>query len=266
MISTMDFSIVYTFAGLFVGFLVGLTGVGGGSLMTPLLIFVFNVPTAIAIGTDLLFAAITKASGVWAHHRRSTIHWRVVGLLALGSIPSTLITVQFLKQLNSAGYHYEAILNLSLGIALVITSLVLFFRRQILDVAHHRIEALPDWSRKARHYVTILFGAILGILVTLSSIGAGALGAAVLTLLYPRMSSIRIVGTDIAHAVPLTAIAGFGHFNLGTVDTTLLFSLLLGSLPGIYLGSHFGAAISERITRPLLASAILLIGIKFIFA
>lgn len=260
----MDFNLAYTLSGLGVGFLVGLTGVGGGSLMTPLLIFVYNVPTAVAVGTDLLFASITKASGVWAHHRRSTIHWRIVGLMLLGSVPAALVTVDFLKDLKKYGEVYEPILNTTLGIALMLTAVVLFFRNPLQEMSQHHIARLPPWVKDLRNVLTVLFGAALGVLVTLSSVGAGALGAAVLTFLYPRLASIRIVGTDIAHAVPLTAIAGMGHFNMGTVDMTLLVSLLLGSLPGIYLGSHVGARISDNITRPLLATAIMGVGIKFV--
>ncbi|MEW5754687.1 MAG: sulfite exporter TauE/SafE family protein [Pseudomonadota bacterium] len=260
----MDFNLGYTVTGFVVGLLVGLTGVGGGSLMTPMLVFAFNVPTAIAIGTDLLFAAITKTAGIIVHHRHSTIHWKVVGLMLLGSVPATLLTLQFLKSGMVQGKDYKVLLNTMLGVALVLTAAVLFFRNPLLAASHRHISKLPGWVIALRGPLTVVFGALLGTLVTLSSIGAGALGAAVLTFLYPRMAAIRIAGTDIAHAVPLTAIAGMGHYNLGNVDTTLLIALLIGSLPGIYLGSRLGVKISDSITRPILATAILLIGIKFL--
>ncbi len=260
----MDFNLGYTLTGFVVGLLVGLTGVGGGSLMTPMLIFAFHVPTAVAIGTDLLFAAITKTAGIIIHHRHSTIHWRIVILMLLGSVPATLLTLYFLKQGMVMGKDYKALLNTVLGIALVLTAVVLFYRNPLLEMSHRHVSKLPGWVRDLRSPLTVVFGAMLGVLVTLSSIGAGALGAAVLTFLYPRMAAIRIAGTDIAHAVPLTAIAGMGHYNLGNVDTTLLIALLIGSLPGIYLGSRLGVKISDSITRPILATAILLIGIKFL--
>ncbi len=254
----------YALSGLIVGFLVGLTGVGGGALMTPLLIFFFGVSSAVAVGTDLLFAAITKAGGVWTHNRRQTIQWRIVGLLALGSLPAALITTQFLRHVLEQGQDLKPLINTSLGLALVLTSLVLFNRHRIQRLAQQHFENAPDWLRRLRTGLTVFAGAVIGVLVTLSSVGAGALGAAILTLLYPRLPTIRIVGTDIAHAVPLTAVAGLGHFSMGTVDMGLLGNLLLGSLPGIYLGSTLGASVPEKVTRPILATAILLIGINFI--
>lgn len=254
----------YTLSGLGVGFLVGLTGVGGGALMTPLLIFVYGIPSAIAVGTDLLFAAVTKAGGVWSHNRRGNIEWRIMGLLATGSVPTALVTSALLHKSREAGHNLEALINTSLGLALILTSLVLFNRHRIQAFAQQHLEKAPEWLRNLRTLLTIVAGGVLGVLVTLSSVGAGALGAAILTFLYPRLSTIRIVGTDIAHAVPLTAIAGLGHFNMGTVDLSLLSSLLMGSLPGIYLGSNLGASIPERVTRPILATAILVIGINFI--
>lgn len=198
----MDFNLGYTLTGFVVGLLVGLTGVGGGSLMTPMLIFAFHVPTAVAIGTDLLFAAITKTAGIIIHHRHSTIHWRIVILMLLGSVPATLLTLYFLKQGMVMGKDYKALLNTVLGIALVLTAVVLFYRNPLLEMSHRHVSKLPGWVRDLRSPLTVVFGAMLGVLVTLSSIGAGALGAAVLTFLYPRMAAIRIAGTDIAHAVP----------------------------------------------------------------
>jgi hypothetical protein len=256
----------YTLTGLFVGFMVGLTGVGGGSLMTPMLIFVFNIPSAVAVGTDLLFASITKIGGVWTHHRRNTINWKIVGLMASGSIPSSIIATIFLKQLHDQGINFDALIHTTLGIALVLTAISIFYRNRIQDIAQAAMSKAPHWIPRLRTVITVTMGIALGFLVTFSSVGAGALGAAILLFLYPRLSTIRIVGTDLAHAVPLTAIAGFGHMNIGTVDFTLLGNLLLGSLPGIYLGSHVGANIPEKVMRPILATALLLVGIKFIWA
>lgn len=255
----------YTLTGLAVGFLVGMTGVGGGSLMTPMLIFVFGIPAAVAVGTDLLFASVTKAGGIWVHHLRRTINWRIVGLLALGSLPASLAVTLFLGQSERLGKDYQTLIGTSLGIALILTAIALFYRHRVQAFAQARIAQAPDWLRQIRDPMTVLFGVVLGALVTLSSVGAGALGAVVLTFLYPRLAAVRIVGTDLAHAVPLTAIAGLGHAHLGTVDYALLGSLLIGSLPGIYLGSHLGASIPERVMRPILATVIMAIGIKFVW-
>lgn len=253
----------YTLAGLVVGFLVGMTGVGGGSLMTPLLIFLFGISPAVAVGTDLLFAAFTKLGGMWAHSRKRTVAWPIVAWLAAGSVPTAIATVSLLDALQVDRDRLNFLASSGLGVSLVLTSLALFFRRDM-----HRLSAkvkglIPAWHRW-RPPATVVAGALLGVLVPLTSVGAGALGAAMLMFLYPSLPTVRVVGTDIAHAVPLTAVAGLGHLQLGTVDGTLLGMLLLGSLPGIYLGSHLSAAIPERVMRPLLASTLLFIGCKFI--
>lgn len=262
----------YILAGLVVGFMVGLTGVGGGSLMTPLLIFGFGIPPLTAVGTDLLFAAFTKMGGIWAHWRHHTIQWRVVGLLALGSIPATVIALQILKLLQIRGVQLEGLINTALGIALVLTALALPMKSWLQRIAEK--DGLPRslqpiyslrWERRFTTVSTVVMGAVLGFLVTLSSIGAGALGAVVLLYLYPGLRTIQVVATDIAHAVPLTAIAGIGHWHLGSVDVALLGSLLLGSLPGIYVGSHVGVNIPERAMQAALATLLMLVGIKFIF-
>lgn len=255
----------YTFSGLLVGFLVGLTGVGGGSLMTPLLVFLFGIPPIKAVGTDLLFAAVTKAGGVWAHGRRGTVEWGLVGRLAAGSVPASLLTTYFLQSLVVQKANVDTIITSLLGTALILTSVALLFKREFQDIGR-RIsrEIAPDWVRW-RGALTVLAGVILGSLVTLTSVGAGALGAAMLFFLYPRLPTARIVGTDIAHAVPLTAVAGLGHLHMGTVDFVLLGSLLLGSLPGIYLGSHLSTQVPEKVMRPILASMLMLIGVKFMW-
>lgn len=253
----------YTLAGLFVGFLVGMTGVGGGSLMTPLLIFVFGVSPSAAVGTDLLFAAVTKAGGMWAHSRRRTVEWPVVARLAAGSVPTAIAMVALLELLHVDRDKLNFLATSGLGVALVLTSLALFFRRDMHRLADKVKARIPAW-RQWRVPATVLAGALLGVLVPLTSVGAGALGAAMLMFLYPSLPTARIVGTDIAHAVPLTAVAGLGHLQLGTVDGPLLGMLLMGSLPGIYLGSHLSAVIPERVMRPILASTLLLIGCKFI--
>ncbi|MEX0950719.1 MAG: sulfite exporter TauE/SafE family protein [Gammaproteobacteria bacterium] len=260
----MDFG--YTIAGLVVGFIVGMTGVGGGSLMTPILVLGFGVQPAIAVGTDLLYAAITKSGGIFVHNRKGTIDWRIVGLLAAGSMPASIFAIFLLKQLEQSGVNYDSLITGSLSVALILTSMVLLFKNQLLSIGRNeRLASLRALHQKLQTPATIVAGIVLGVLVTLSSVGAGALGAAILFLLYPRMTAIRIVGTDIAHAVPLTLIAGLGHAHLGTIDYMMLAALLLGSLPGIYLGSHLATRLPDHVIRPALAGMLLLIGVRMAF-
>ncbi|MGZ8955824.1 MAG: sulfite exporter TauE/SafE family protein [Methylovulum sp.] len=264
----------YTLSGLLVGMLVGVTGVGGGSLMTPLLVFLFGFKPAVAVGTDLLFAAITKTSGVWVHHNKhGSVDWKIVAWLALGSLPFSVGTLFVLKHFMSVGKETTGAITFTLGIALLLTAVSLFVRTVLI----HRAEKNPpiddehsslDNAGRFKHLqipATILIGAVLGVLVTLSSVGAGALGTVALLFLYPKMTTLKIVGTDLAHAIPLTAVAGFGHWLLGNVDYVLLASLLLGSVPGIWIGSHLSAKIPDKVLRPVLASLLLLIGAKFVF-
>jgi hypothetical protein len=251
-----------TFAGFGVGLLIGLTGVGGGSLMTPLLIFVFGIAPLTAVGTDLLFAAITKAGGIWRHQSLGNIHWPVAGLLLLGSLPAALITIQWLDAIQSGPLPIDLIINATLGLALVLTSLALIFKKKLYQLGRRTVTMSPGLKRW-RNPATVMTGIILGIVVPISSIGAGALGAAILLFLYPALPMRRIIGTDLAHAVPLTAIAGIGHLQFGNVDLSLLATLLLGSLPGIYLGSHMSTVFPEHVMRTILASLLMLIGVKF---
>lgn len=233
--------------------------------MTPLLVFLFGIPPVNAVGTDLLFAAITKSGGVWAHNRRKTIEWRIVGLLTAGSIPASLLTSSVLHAVVAHKEEINVIITTLLGAALILTSVALLFKKEFQQVGRHLSNnVFPTWIRW-RSVATVFMGVMLGVLVTMTSVGAGALGAAMLFFLYPSLPTARIVGTDIAHAVPLTAIAGLGHLQMGTVDFVLLGSLLLGSLPGIYLGSHLSTKVPEKIMRPILASMLMLIGVKFMW-
>ena len=246
-------------AGAIVGLAVGLTGVGGGSLMTPFLIL-FGIPYNVAIGTDLLYAAVTKAGGMVTHARQKTIEWRIMGLLALGSIPASLLTTHFLSRVFTDSSDYQSILTLSLGVMLVLTSIVIIFRGRLSTDA-------PKETLKPKKYsdIIVLFaGIFLGVFVTLSSVGAGAFGAAVLMLLYPYLKTIKIIGTDIAHAVPLTLIAGLGHFVLGNVDLILLGSLLIGSLPAIHFGTKLAKRMPSDLLQTLIALILLGLGTKFI--
>jgi hypothetical protein len=258
----MDFT--YSLSGFVVGFIVGLTGVGGGSLMTPLLVLFFGIKPVVAVGTDLLYAAITKCGGIWVHHRNRTIRWRIVGLLAAGSLPASGATIVALRHFTEQGINYEGVMTTALGIALILTSLVLLFKGRISRISRsERFKTIRTLHKRFRSPVTVFVGLVLGTLVTLSSVGAGALGVAALFFLYPRLPAVSIVGSDLAHAVPLTAVAGLGHWQLGTVDLKLLGSLLIGSLPGIFLGSHLGLRLPERIVRGALASMLLMIGLRF---
>jgi len=253
---------LFTLSGYVVGAIVGLTGVGGGSLMTPLLVLFFGIHPATAVGTDLLYAAITKAGGTSVHARKGHVDWRITGLLAAGSIPASLLTIWALSLLPKQSAAVTHIISLSLGVALLLTACAIVFRQKLQryalahadDAAHTELQAT----------ITVANGVLLGILVTVSSVGAGALGVAVLFFLYPKLPALRIVGSDLAHAVPLTLIAGLGHWVIGSVDWSLLVNLLLGSLPGIWLGSHASARVPERFLRPLLASMLVLIGGKLI--
>lgn len=253
--------LLYILAGAGVGLAVGITGVGGGSLMTPILIL-FGFPYHIAIGTDLLYAAITKAGGVVAHQKRGSINWRIVFLLAAGSIPAALATTYLLANVFGDASHYEGLLTHSLGIMLILTSVVLFFKGR----KSTQTEAGDTLSFGQRHSapLTLLMGLLLGTFVTLSSVGAGAIGTAILLLLYPRLPALHVVGTDIAHAVPLTLIAGLGHLIfLGNVDFVLLGCLLVGSLPAVQLGSRIGAKLPNNVLQPILATILMAIGLKF---
>lgn len=253
---------LYTASGFTVGIIVGLTGVGGGSLMTPLLVLFFGISPATAVGTDLLYAAITKAGGTVVHGRQGHVEWRLTGLLAAGSLPAAAITIIGMSFLPKRSDELTQLISVILGIALLLTSLALFFGRRVQQYAAHHDNT--NWRKKHLDKITVLVGVLLGVLVSISSVGAGALGVAALFFLYPKLSSVKIVGSDVAHAVPLTLVAGLGHWWLGSVNWTLLGALLLGSLPGIYIGSRLSAKIPEHILRRALAVMLVLIGSKLL--
>jgi len=261
----MSMDWLYTVSGFFVGLIVGVTGVGGGSLMTPLLVLLFGVSPATAVGTDLLYASLTKMGGSWVHNKRGTVDWKIVKLLALGSVPMALLSLWVLHSLQVDEKHLKSLITSVLSVALILTSLSLYFKNQIQDWGRSKDGAVFELHAHHLGGATVLTGAVLGVLVTISSVGAGALGMVVLLFLYPRHSTVKLVGSDIAHAVPLTLVAGLGHAALGTVNFSLLGSLLLGSLPGIWVGSHVSAKIPERVLRPILATMLLIIGLKMAF-
>jgi len=253
---------LYVLSGVLVGGLVGFTGVGGGSLMTPLLILVFGIHPATAVGTDLLYASITKTGGSLVHGYNKTIDWKVVGLLALGSVPMTALTIWALYSLGIDSKAVQGLITKVLAVALMTTAFLLIMRKPIMRLYDRHIGEL---NPRLVSRLTILTGAVLGVLVTISSVGAGAIGVTALVLLYPKMSPQRIVGSDIAHAVPLTMIAGLGHSILGTIDLHILVSLLCGSLPAIVITSIASARTSETTVRFALASVLLLVCARFWF-
>lgn len=256
----MDFA-YYIIAGFVVGLLVGLTGVGGGSLMTPILLIFFNVKAAVAVGTDLLYASITKSVGIFAHGKLGNIDWKIVRLLAYGSVPAAVITTLYLRNAGVASDATVASIKFWLGIALLLTSLSVLFRNQLTKLSKKEHWVNPSYAPT----LTVILGLMLGFMVTLTSVGAGALGVTALLILYPKVSITRIVGTDVAHAVPLTLVAGLGHASIGTVDYQLLGTLLIGSIPGIWIGSHLSSKVAEHWVRTVLALILVYVGQKLAF-
>jgi uncharacterized membrane protein YfcA len=253
---------LYSLSGFIVGLLVGQTGVGGGSLMTPLLVLLFGIHPATAVGTDLLYASATKTVGTLVHGLNHTVDWRIVRRLASGSVPATVLTLLVISHFTITGPMSGRIISLVLGVMLLLTAVSLVFRQRFLRLMAPVLDKLPP-RRAAR--LTVVTGVVLGALVTLSSVGAGALGVTALLLLYPKIPMKVIVGSDIAHAVPLTLVAGVGHWWLGSVDWALLTSLLSGSIPGIILGSYLSARIPDAVLRPILATVLCIVGGRLVF-
>lgn len=251
-------------AGLAVGLLVGLTGVGGGALMTPILVLLFGHAPSVAVGTDLWFAALTKAAGGALHHGRGTVDWQVLRRLWLGSLPAALLTLSWLHLSGFDKLHHGGLL-VALGGVLLLTALAMLFKNRIHAYGQGLRTQTPDAFVRAQPGLTVAAGAVLGFLVTLTSVGAGALGTVMLVYLYPRrLTPARLVGTDILHAVPLTVVAGTGHLLLGNVNLMLLGGLLLGSIPGVLLGSHFSSRAPDRLLRPTIAAVLALVGVKLL--
>lgn len=247
---------LYVASGFGVGLLVGMTGVGGGSLMTPLLILLFGIHPSTAVGTDLLYAAATKAGGSVVHGLSRSIHWPAVIRLASGSIPASILTMVMIWQLDLNAASQRSLVNLVLCFALLLTAVSLIFRKSILDRYRQRMERVDE---RTIVIATVVTGALLGVLVSISSVGAGAVGVTALLLLYPRLPMASIVGSDIAHAVPLTLVAGAGHWALGAVDWQLMGVLLMGSLPGIVIGSYSAVRVPQTVLRVALATILLVV-------
>jgi uncharacterized membrane protein YfcA len=252
---------LYILSGFAVGFLVGMTGVGGGSLMTPLLILLFHVHPTTAVGTDLLYASVTKTGGSLVHGINKTIDWRIVARLATGSLPASLLTLLVFHFLAVDAAAMNALVTKVLGAALLATALALLFRKKLLASYSRRVGVLSENQTAG---FTVLTGAILGVLVTISSVGAGALGVTALILLYPELPVVKIAGSDIAHAVPLTLVAGLGHLMSGGIDVGVLESLLLGSLPGIMLSSLFAPRLPDLALRLILAATLAFTGSRLL--
>jgi uncharacterized protein len=252
----------YTLAGFAIGMLVGMTGVGGGSLMTPLLILLFGIHPAVAVGTDLLQAAAAKTAGSLVHGYNRTIDWRVVRRLATGSVPMTVVTIAALSYLDVNGPLSQQLIGCVLAFALFVTAATLVFRKALVARYAMHIGALPEDKIAL---LTVIVGGVLGVLVSISSVGAGAIGVTALVLLYPKLPTARIVGSDIAHAVPLTLVAGIGHWFLGSIDWNIFAALILGSVPGILIGSYAAVRVPETALRIVLAATLVAVAIKLSF-
>lgn len=251
-------------AGFGVGVLVGLTGVGGGSLMTPIMVLLFGVAPATAVGTDLWFAAITKMVGGWVHGKKGTIDWEVLRRMFYGSIPAALLTLLWL---HWSGVHksQSSLIVHVLGGVLILTSFASVFRPRFQAFGERLRKGRPIEFKSVQAPATVICGAILGFLVTFTSIGAGALGAVMLLYLYPlRMTPMRLVGTDIVHAIPLTVLAGTGHLLMGNVNFSLLGTLLIGSIPGILIGSLASTYAPEKFLRTMISIVLVAVGIKML--
>lgn len=257
---TEHFDLLHALAGLLVGLLVGLTGVGGGSLMTPLLVLMFGVSPTTAVGTDLLYAATTKSVGMGVHGWRATIDWKVMRRLATGSIPAAVLTLIALNTFIHIGKNTSHTILLVLGTLLILTAIGILFQRRLLayGARHHPVD--PGHN----YLPTVALGALLGVLVTISSVGAGAIGVTVLLMLYRHLPVSRIVGTDIAHAVPLAFVGGFGHWLIGDVDFVLLANLLMGSIPGVVVGSLLSSRAPDNLLRPALAVVLTVSGVRLL--
>lgn len=265
----------FILAGVVVGFCVGITGVGGGSLMTPILISLYKIEPHIAIGTDLLYAAISKFCGSLVHARKMNIVWPIVIWLAVGSIPASFATHWVLENYLSQSTHYKTVLTMVLGFMLTLTGISIIFRGHIEQFFNkfRKKSEFDDMSSdlervnlqaKNKRALIIIMGVVLGVFVTLSSVGAGAFGIMALVLMFPNLPMIRIIGSDVVHAVLLTLVAGLGHMSSGNVDFHLLGWLLCGSIPAIIIGTLISSRLPEKVIRKVLGITLFMLGMNFI--
>jgi uncharacterized protein len=260
----LTFDLMHGVAGLLVGAIVGVTGVGGGALMTPILVMMFGVAPTTAVGTDLLYASITKMFGTAVHHRAGTVDWQIVRRLALGSLPAAALTPAWMH-LSHVAQLRSGVITSTLGIALVVTALGILFKERIHSLGTRFRLGDSERFKAMQPAMTVACGVMLGAMVTLTSVGAGALGTAMLVYLYPlRLSAGKLVGTDLAHAIPLTLIAGMGHLALGSVDLNLMLNLLAGSIPGVLLGSYVSTRAPVGILRTVIAFVLLFVAWKMV--
>ena len=261
----LDLSMSTAIIGFSVGFLVGLTGIGGGSLMTPIMILFLGIRPSIAVGTDLIFGAITKVFGSFIHFRQKTVNLNIVFYMAIGSIPSSLLGVQLISIIKKTyGSFVDTFVMKTLGITLIIVAITIVLRVIFPSAQARTDENVIKTFSVRKKLLTVLLGAVVGFLVGLTSVGSGSLIVPVLLGLFPRLSSKNIVGTDVFHAALLVSVAGLAHLQEGNVQLPLVFSLLVGSLPGVYLGSKMNMKVPEKVLRPILASMLMLTGLKLI--
>lgn len=257
----MDFRI--SILGFVIGLLVGLTGMGGGALMTPALILLGLARPVIAVGTDLVWGTLTKAVGAVVHYRQKTVDFKIVKRLAIGSIPGALGGLALLALLQKHGIEaMDRVVVRMLAIALMCVALSLFVRatrgRRPAD------SPSKNFLNKRRAWVTSLLGAAVGFLVSLTSVGSGSVIVACLVVLYPASPMKRIVGSDIVHALLLVGVSALGHLGIGSINVPLLGALLIGSIPGVFLGSKMSAVVPERVLQPILATTLFFLGYKLL--
>lgn len=249
-------------AGLLVGVLLGATGVGGGAVMTPILVLMFGVAPHTAVGTDLIFASLTKFVGVGVHGAQGRVDWQVMRRLSLGSLPAALLALFWMHRMAKSGVQDDRIL-LVLGTVLIVTSVAMVAKPMLYGIGKNLRIAEPEQFKRAQLPLTVLAGVALGFLVTMTSVGAGALGVVMLLALYPlRLTAVKLVATDLAHAIPLTLVGGLGHILMGNVDFKLLATLLIGSIPGVWFGAHYVGKLPDKLVRVCVAAVLALVGFK----
>ena len=257
--------LAFSLAGLVVGTAVGATGVGGGSLMTPILILFYGISPAVAVGTDLLYASISKAFGVVLHGRNGSLDWKIVGWLSAGSVPAALLTLLFLRS-HGADQELDQLIKLVLAIAVLVTATVSLFQDRLWRSLQGNHGGFVEWLHGAgQRPMTVVCGVLIGALVTISSVGAGVIGMMMLLILYPRHSPISLVGSDLAHAVLITGIAGIGHAGIGTVNYNMLLFLLIGALPGVWIGSRIGFRLTDKALKKTIAGLLIFISFTMLW-